>query len=413
MPSSLIPAAVRHLEQVPSIDSPADLPELSTLIQALARVPDPRGRRGTRYGCAFLRTASVVALLCGARSLLDRARWMRGADRHLRDRLGLRPGARWQAPADSTLGRAGQGVDADALDDALGHWLAAVLAVGAQPAAREGRPVTGVSFDGKMMRGAAQAGAQQPPLVAAVDQVTGVVLAQRAVEVKSNEVTAFGPVLDTVTVTGKIVTADALHTQRSHARYLHDHGAFYLFPVKENQPRLLAALDRLDWETTPVAHTITEHRRGRIETREVTVLPAPADLPFPHAAQVLLVERYVTGRGDGKIHASAELAVTSAPWHLAGPAFLADLVRGQWAIETVHMIRDVVYREDASGVRTGQAPRVMAGLRNTAISIIGLMGWEGITLANDHYRDHPEHALQAIGLATPEIAQRDQFRLAS
>jgi predicted transposase YbfD/YdcC len=413
MPSSLINAAIRHLERAPSIDAPADLPELSTLIEALEQVPDPRGRRGARYGLAFLLTASVMALLCGARSLLGLARWIRGADRQVLERLGLRPGARWATPADSTLGRAWRIVDADALDDALGTWLAAVLRAGQKPTAPEDRQAAGVSFDGKVMRGAAKAGIGQPHLVAAVDQATGVVLGQRAVDAKSNEITAFQAVLDTLEITGKIVTADALHTQRAHACYLHERGGFYLFPVKANQPGLFAAIDRLDWENTPVAHTATEQRRGRIETRDLTVLPAPAGLPFPHAAQVLLIERYTTGRGDGKIHCAAELAVTSAPWHLAGPVFLAEGVRGQWAIETVHMIRDVTYREDACRVRTGQAPRVMATLRNTAISIIRLMGWDSITTANDHYRDHPAHALQAIGLTTPEITQRDQFRLAS
>jgi predicted transposase YbfD/YdcC len=403
MPSSLISAAVRHLERVPSIDSPADLPELATLMEALEQVPDPRGQRGTRYGFVFLLTASVVAMLCGARSLLGLARWIRGADRQVLERLGLRPGARWRAPADSTLGRVWRGVDADALDDAVGRWLSTVLDADAKP----------VAFDGKVMRGAAKAGCPQPHLVAAVDHSSGAVLAQRAVEVKAGEITAFAPVLDTLEITGRIVTADALHTQRDHARYLHERGAFYLFPVKANQPGLLEAIDRLDWQNTPIAHTVTEKNRGRTEQRDLYVLPAPADLPFPHAAQVLLIERYVTGRGDGKIHAAAELAVTSAPWPLAGPALLADLVRGQWAVETVHMIRDVTYREDASRVRTGQSPRVMAALRNTAISIIGLMGWDSITTANDHYRDHPEHALQALGLTTPEITQRDRNRLAS
>jgi len=93
MPSSLIHAAVRHLERVPSIDSLADLPELATLMEALAHVPDPRGRRGARYGFIFLLAASVVALRCGARSLIGLARWIRGADRQVLHRLGLRPGA--------------------------------------------------------------------------------------------------------------------------------------------------------------------------------------------------------------------------------------------------------------------------------------------------------------------------------
>jgi len=270
-----------------------------------------------------------------------------------------------------------------------------------------------LALDGKVMRGAAKAGTAEPHLVAAVDQATGVVLAQRAVQAKRGESTAFAPVLDTLEITGRIVTADALHTQREHARYLHERGAFSLFPVKANQPHLFAAIDRLDWQNTPIAHTVTEKVGGRTEQRDLYVLPAPTDLPFAHAAQVLLIERYVTGRGEVKTPCSAELAVTSVPWHLADPVFLADLVRGQWAVETVHMIRDVTYREDASRVRTGQIPRVMAALRNTAISIIALMGWRGVTAANDHYRDHPEHALQALGLTTPEITERDQFRLAS
>jgi predicted transposase YbfD/YdcC len=205
-----------------------------------------------------------------------------------------------------------------------------------------------------------------------------VVLAQRAVDTKSTEITAFAPVLDTLDISGRIVTADALHPQRDHARYLHERGAFSLFPVKGNQMGLLTAIDQLDWQNTPIAHTVIEIERGRTEQRDLDVLPAPADLPFPHAAQVLLIARYVTGRGDGKTHASAELAVTSAPGYLASPALLADLVRGQWAVETVHMIRDVTYREDASRIRTGQSPRVMAALRNTAIGIISLMGWTSI-----------------------------------
>jgi predicted transposase YbfD/YdcC len=405
MPFSLISAAARHLDIAPGIEGGGEPPELLTLVEALSQVPDPRGCRGARYSFAFLLAVSVVAVLCGVRSLLGIARWVRGADPGVLARLGLPEDAPWRAPADSTLGRAFRDTDADALDDALGAWLSAVLGFDTTP--------TGLSFDGKVVRGAARAGTAQPHLVAAVDQGSGTVLAQRAVEVKSNEITAFAPVLDTLEITGRIVTADALHTQREHARYLHERGAFYLFPVKANQPGLLEAIDRLDWQNTPTAHTTTETRRGRTEQRDLTVLPAPADLPFPHAAQVLLIERYTTGRGDGKIHCSAGLAVTSAPWYLASPALLAEVVRGQWAVETVHMIRDVTYREDASRVRTRQTPRVMAALRNTAISIIGLMGWTGITEANDHYRDHPEHALQALGLTTPEITERDQFRLAS
>lgn len=162
-----------------------------------------------------------------------------------------------------------------------------------------------------------------------------------------------------------------------------------------------------------MAHTTTETVNGRVERRELKVLPAPDNLPFPHATQVMLIERTTTGRPGGKILATAELALASAPWNIAGPADLARLVRGQWAVETVHHVREVTYHEDAFRVRTGQNPRVMASLRNTAISIIRLMNWKSFTTAHDHYRDHPEHALQAIGLTTPTITDSNQLRLAS
>lgn len=413
MPSSLIGALARHCEPLPAVEVPWLVPELPTLIEALARVPDPRGQRGTRYDFTFLLASSAVAVLCGARSLLGIARWIRGADREVLRALGLRADARWVAPADSTLGRSWRNVDADAVDDAVGHWLAVVLAAGDMGEGKDAGQPAGLAFDGKVMRGAAKGDTLEPHLVAAADQETGAVLAQRAVDAKSNEITAFTTVLDTLDITGKIVTADALHTQREHARYLRGRDAFYLFPVKGNQAGLFEAIDQLPWETTAMAHTTTERQKGRIERRDLKVLPAPQDLPFPHAAQVMLIERTVTGRGDGKIHCTAELAVTSAPWHRADPAHLAGLVRGQWAIETVHNIRDVTYREDASRVRTGQSPRLMATLRNTATSIIGLMGWDSVPEANDHYRDHSQHALQAIGLITPPVTPSDQLRLAS
>jgi len=400
VPSSLINALARQMEPLPTVDDPWEIPELPTLVAALAQVPDPRGVRGRRYAFVFLLTVSVVAVLCRVRSLLGIARFIRGADRHLLAALGLPDESAWAAPADSTLGRAFAHTDADALDEAAGRWLRQVLALGKPPVITARPPLQGLAFDGKVLRAAAQAGACDPHLVAVVDHDSRTVLGQRAVDATSNEITAFAPALAGVDLVGCVVTADALHTQRAHAELVYSRGGHYLLPVKHNQPTLYRALDHLPWEHTPVAHTVTEQVRGRTETRQLTVLPAPADLPFPHAAQVLLIERYVTGRGDGKIHCSADLAVTSAPWHLADPAALACLVRGQWQIETVHLIRDVAYREDASRVRTGAAPRVMATLRNLAVSIISLMNWPSVAQAHDHYRDHPHHALQAIGLTT-------------
>ena len=112
----------------------------------------------------------------------------------------------------------------------------------------------------------------------------------------------------------------------------------------------------------------------------------------------MLVERTTTGRPGGKILATAELLVTSAPADTATPAGLSRGVRGQWAVETVHLIRDTLYQEDSSRVRRGSRPRVMATLRNTALSLIRLAGWRNITAATEHYRTHPTDALHLLGI---------------
>jgi predicted transposase YbfD/YdcC len=180
--------------------------------------------------------------------------------------------------------------------------------------------------------------------------------------------------LDGLDLTDTVVTADALHTQRATARYLHARGAEFVFTAKDNQPRLVAAPDALPWHQTPVAHEATDRGHGRITRRTIRVLPAPPDLPFPHVNQVFLIERYVHDLDGTLKSAVAALGVTSLTANRATPARIAGLVRGQWQIESLHWIRDTLYREDASTVRTGSAPRIMAGLRNLAIGAHRLAG---------------------------------------
>ena len=107
---------------------------------------------------------------------------------------------------------------------------------------------------------------------------TGLVIGQDKVAKagKANEITHFRPLLEPLPLAGVVITADAMQTQREHARWLtEDKDAFYLLPVLGNQPGTYAALDALDWENTPVAAATSEISRGRIETRTIRVLPAP------------------------------------------------------------------------------------------------------------------------------------------
>ena len=170
--------------------------------------------------------------------------------------------------------------------------------------------------------------------------------------------------------------------------------------VKENQPGLFAAIDALPWEQAKIAHASEDRGHGRKETRTTQVLPAPADLPFPHAAQVFLIERHVS-RLDGTRRSDvAALGVTSLTAARATPARIAGLVRGEWTIENgLHYRRDVTMGEDASRVRAGNAPRALATFRSHAIASLRIHGWTNIAAGLRWAASDYANTLTLLGLA--------------
>jgi len=398
MSSSLIDRLARQRGQQ-SHDLDGLSPRVPTLVEALSAIQDPRRRQGRRHLLAAVLAIALVAVLCGASSPRAIARFAATLPQHRLAAFGTwcdRRG-RFHAPAYATILVLMGRLDGDAVDACLGAFFQAVAADAAveDPAAH---PV-GYALDGKTVRGAKTGLSPAPHLVAVLHQGSGLVVGQRAVDAKSNEITAFAPVLDQIgDLAGAVVVADALHTQRGHAEYLHGREAYYCLPVKDNQPNLFTLLDALPWEKTPIAHEETEVSRGRRETRDIRVLPAP-DGCFPYAAQVFLIERHVTDPARPGLRHVAHLGITSAPAHLAGPADLAGYVRNEWGIEVLHNIRDVTYREDASKVRTANRPRIMATLRNTAIGLIRIANWSSIPDAHAHYRENKDHALHLLGLS--------------
>lgn len=368
---------------------------MPSLIRVLGAIPDPRRVRGRRHCLGFVLAATVTAVLCGARSTAAVAQWVREAAPQTLTELGAgrcpRTG-RLRVPVACTIARVLARIDGDALDEAVGRWLAALSA---DPVEHDAPRA--VAVDGKTLRGAKNQAGEQPHLLAAADH-DGTVLAQRQVAGKSNEITAFAPLLGAVDLAGAVVTADALHTQRAHARFLHAQGAHYLFIVKGNQPGLLAELLDYTWDKAPVRHAETNRARGRTETRTLKILLPAAETRarFPHARQILRIERTVTGRRDTADSTVQAYAVTSLGPLDADAPDLARYLRGHWGIEALHHIRDVTYAEDASRTRTGGTPRVMATVRNTAISLLKLAGWNNIAAANRHLATHHTEALRLL-----------------
>jgi hypothetical protein len=196
-----------------------------SLAEHLAGVPDPRDPRGVRHTLTSLLLAAVAAVLAGARSFTAIGEWAGDAPPRVLAALGVRydPLARRFCPPDeATIRRVLEAVDATALEAAVGSWLAARLH-GARPPPEPGRRERqAVAVDGKAVRGTAHVSSngQARHLLAAADQQAGAVLAQAEVDGKTNEITAFAPLLEPLDLAGAVVTADALHAQREHAEFL-------------------------------------------------------------------------------------------------------------------------------------------------------------------------------------------------
>jgi predicted transposase YbfD/YdcC len=381
------------------------------LLDRLAAVADGRSDQARAHPVAAVLTLAAAAVVAGMRSLTAIAGWVLDVSPQVRERLYGRCGLPAGIPSRSTLWRVITGADAAAVDAAIGAWLAAQHATAAALRLDEGAcehdgddvatvGLVAVMVDGKTVRGAVDGEGHQVHLLAAATHEHGLVLAQTEVGAKTNEIPMFAPLLDTLDISGTVITADSLHTQRRHAAYLHRRRADFVFMVKDNQPNLFAALDQLDWPSVPIGHTSLDRGHGRIETRTIQVQPAPPDLPFPHTSQVFLVERGVTDLRGRSLSNVAIFGVTSLDTHRADPAALAQLVRGQWGIESLHWIRDSVYREDNSAVRTRSGPRVMASLRNLAIGALRLFGRNDIAEATRWATRRPDRPFTVLRLAT-------------
>ena len=356
------------------------------LFAALSAVPDPRKARGCRHRLVTVLAVSVAAVLAGACSYVAIAEWAQDLPVSARLRLGI--GRR--APSEATIRRVLRAVDLDALDAVLSAWLAAWL-----PDPPPGRPRV-IAVDGKTARGARGADGRAAHLLAAFDHDSGVVLGQTTVDDKSNEITAFAPLLDRIDLTDTLITADALHTQRGHAEYLHARGGHYLLIVKPNQPRLHAQLFGLPWRQIPVVDERRDRGHGRVETRRLKITAVGSGIGFPHARLAIQVQRRRRPIGSPTWSSETIYAVTDLTWRQARADLIAEAIRGHWQIEALHWIRDVTFGEDLSQIRTGHGPAVMATLRNFAVSRHRQAGTTKIARACRHTSRHPNRALALL-----------------
>lgn len=364
--------------EVPS--RPLSAAESISLLQALATVPDPRHRRGRRHSLQSILFLTLGAIVAGARSYAAIADWAAAGEQQVRVCA--------DPPHASTFRRLLSRLDPVALQAAVTGWVltrrTAALARAHPPGGPAAERRIVVAADGKTLRGTRTPEGVQVKVFGVYDHACGLVLTQTTV-VDGDEIAAFSTALATLPDLHEVVlTADALHCQREHAAWLHARGGHYLFTVKANQPTLRRALAALPW-----AQVSGSRRRqaghGRAESRSVKVLDLdgdPAAALFPHAARAIKVVRRRREQRTGRTSVEIVYAVTSLTYRQADPGLLAGWIQGHWGIENrVHYVRDVTQGEDASRIRTGTGPEVMAILRNTALNLHRLEGHTNIASA--------------------------------
>ncbi|HEY5869377.1 MAG TPA: ISAs1 family transposase [Candidatus Tectomicrobia bacterium] len=373
------------------------IPHPRPLIEVFAAMPDFRKSRGKRHPLAAIFALACCAMLCGARSYSAIAEWGRNYGARIAQALGFTHAP----PCAATLHTIFRHVNRDEFEGYLGAWADHVVA--SLPAVPE-TPGVAVALDGKTLRGSKKQGAPGAHLLSALAHHVGVTLAQHAVDDKSNEITAVEAILQQVVLEGRIVTMDALLTQRHVAQTIVDKGGDYVMIVKENPPRLRADIE-LVFTLPPVGDRQDTARtvdigHGRIEQRNVTTSEALVGYSdWPGLAQVFELGRHVIFQKTGEERVEVVYGVTSLRPERATPEHLLALVRGQWQIENkLHWVRDVTFDADRSQVRSGNIPQVLAALRNTTIGLLRWAGHTNIAAACRRLAAQPVQALALIGI---------------
>ncbi|GAA3517992.1 putative transposase YbfD/YdcC [Streptosporangium album] len=391
----------------------------SSLVSRLARVPDRRRLRGRRHPLPVVPVLTACATpVVGNDSVAAIRQWAARTSQEVLESLGARRDpllGRSVVPGERTFRRVPADLDADALEVATCGYAAdvvrgiapvPVIARTPGPAECEERRAVrdtarnpapagllpGVAVDGKALRGARTADGRVFP-VGAIAHRGGVVLGQRRVPDKRGENTVVKELLTPLDLAGMVVALDALHTTKKTARLitqtLHAH---YLLILKGNQPparqaaRLL--LTGTDAEFVEATDVDDDRGHGRVERRTLRTAPADATL-LPGARQVFRLRRD-SGDLDG-VWTGKEIVfgVTSLPADLAGPEHLNFHERAHRCVENrLHWVRDVTFHEDSSQLRTGTAPRPLAGFRNLAINTFRLDGRANIAHARRDLLNH-------------------------
>ena len=279
--------------------------------------------------------------------------------------------------------------------------------------------LTALAIDGKTLRGSKRCGAKITHLMSVVSHELGVTLAQTAMSAKDHEIPKSLELLRAFDLRSKVITADALLTQRAFSAAIISAGGDYVLPIKANHKQVYEDIERLfrqptetsfqtafdilkaehqDWGETLDTTESVDESHGRLETRRLTTSTAlNAYIDWPGLQQVFEWKYTREHPRTGNVSTQTHYGITSLDPERATAADLLRIKRGHWAIENKsHWIRDVLFGEDASLIRCGNAPAIMAALRNTTLALLRFAGHKAIAKATRFFTANPENAITLL-----------------
>ena len=381
----------------------------ASLYRAFEQVRDGRKRKGKRYPLPLLLTVLLLGKLAGETSVNGIVDWVKERQAWLRCQLN------WpkRFPTNSTYSEALARCDAEQIVTVVTGVLLKARAVeqcGTEPsrlqAQKQEETLTHVAMDGKTLRGTLGHESEGQPsvhLLSLYECHSGIVLTQRAVRSKENEISAAAALVHPALVKGRIISTDAMHTQKKWCASVHGYGGYYLTIVKKNQPQMYQDLvdffDDPDAEQEEWQYSRQVHKgHGRLELRQLwasTQMNDWFETEWAGVAQVFRLRRNVQ---DGeKAREETVYGVTNLPRKKANASRLLALQQAHWRIENrLHYRRDVTLGEDACQVRITGAPQALAALNGGVLALMDWLQVPNVASQMRHFCAHPEDALQLL-----------------
>ena len=343
-----------------------DLPKIS-LQRLFEDMDDPRVVGRCTYALKEVVMIAICAVLCGAESWTEIEEFGESKRAWLSQFLRLEQGI----PSHDTFRRVFSILPAEAFESRFQVWVERTFRV-------ESGQI--IAIDGKSVRGA---GLRALHLVSAWAHRSGIVLGQRKVDDKSNEITAIPQLLEDLYVAGSIVTLDALGTQTKIAQTIIDKHADYVLALKGNQGQLHT--DVADWfvwaaerEFRDIPHSFAQtvnKNHGRIEIRQCWALADERAFEairhydgWAGLRSVVMVKRERRSLDNAPTSVETAFFLSSLP---ADADLLLYAIRAHWSIENnFHWALDVVFREDDARLAVVNGAENFAILRRFALNLL-------------------------------------------